>query len=101
MSKIRAFGDIENKHTLYRREDCRKKFCQSLREHSKNITDFEKKKMLPLTKEEVKSYQNAEVCYIRGKRLLKSLLMIKIIKKFETIVILQVNIEVQHTVYVI
>ena len=27
-----------------------KKFCKSLREHTKNIIDFEKKKMLPLTK---------------------------------------------------
>ena len=29
-----------------------KKFCESLREHAKDIIDFEKKKMLPLTKEE-------------------------------------------------
>ena len=27
-----------------------KKFCTSLREHAKNITDFEKKNILPLTK---------------------------------------------------
>ena len=27
-----------------------KKFCESLREHEKNKIDFEKKKMLPLTK---------------------------------------------------
>ena len=33
-----------------------KKFCESLREHTKNIIDFEKKKMLPLTKEELKSH---------------------------------------------
>ena len=37
-----------------------KKFCSSLREIAKNITDFEKKKMLPLLKEESKS----EVSYI-------------------------------------
>ena len=48
-----------------------KTFCESLREHTKNITDFEKKKMLPLTKEELKSYQDAKVCYICGKRFLK------------------------------
>ena len=30
-------------------------FCTSLREQAKNIIDFEKKKMLPLTKEELKS----------------------------------------------
>ena len=27
-----------------------KKFCTSLREHAKNIIDFEKKNILPLTK---------------------------------------------------
>ena len=36
-----------------------KKFCESLREHRKNIIDFVKKKMLPLTKEELKSHQDA------------------------------------------
>ena len=30
-------------------------FCTSLREQAKNIIDFEKKKMLLLTKEELKS----------------------------------------------
>ena len=43
-----------------------KKVCESLKEHAKNIIDFEKKKMLPLTKEELKSYQDAKVCYICG-----------------------------------
>ena len=71
MSIIRAFGHIENKHTLYRGKDCMKKFCESLREHSKNIIDFEKEKMLPLTKEELKSHQDGTVCYICGKRFLK------------------------------
>ena len=49
MSTIWAFDHIENKHTLYRGKDCMKKFCYSLREHTKNINDFEKKKMLRLT----------------------------------------------------
>ena len=46
-----------------------KKFCTSLREHAKNI-DFEKKEPLLLT-EESKSYQEANVCSICGKRILK------------------------------
>ena len=70
MSTIWAFDNIENKHTLYRGKDCVKKFCEFLREHAKNITGFEKKKMLPLTKEELKSYHDAKVCYICGKRIL-------------------------------
>ena len=50
-----------------------KKFCESLREHTKNIIDFQKKKMLPLTKEELKSHKDTKVCYICGKRILKKL----------------------------
>ena len=30
-----------------------KKFCTSLREHAKDMTDFKKKKMLPLTKKTI------------------------------------------------
>ena len=47
-----------------------------------------KKKMLPLTKEQLKSHQDAKVCYNCGKRLLKSLLMIKIIENLKTIAIM-------------
>ena len=43
-----------------------KMFCESLRKHAKNI-DFKKKNMLPLTKEKLKSYKDAKVCYICGK----------------------------------
>ena len=49
------------------------KFCESLREQTKNIMDFQKKKMLPLTKEELKSHQDAKLCHICGKRILKNL----------------------------
>ena len=45
-----------------------KKFCTSLREHTEKVTDFEKKKMLVLTKEELTSHQDAKVCYICGKK---------------------------------
>ena len=50
-----------------------KKFCESLREHAKNIIDFEKKKMLALTKEELKSNHDAKEYYICGKLILKKL----------------------------
>ena len=36
-----------------------KKFCISLGEHIKNIIDFEKRKMLLLTKEVLKLHQDA------------------------------------------
>ena len=71
MSTIWAFDNIENKHILYREEDFMKKFFTSLREHATNVINLEKKKMLPLTKEELKSHQDANVCCICGKRILK------------------------------
>ena len=48
MSTIWEVDNIEDKHTLYREEDYKKNFCESLREHAKSIIDFEKKKTLPL-----------------------------------------------------
>ena len=43
IQKIWAFGHTENKHTLYRGKDCMKRFCESLREHGKNIIGFKRK----------------------------------------------------------
>ena len=68
MATIWAFNHIENKHSLYQGKDCMKKFCTSLREHAKNIIDFEKKKMLQLKKEELKLHQDAKLCYIWRKQ---------------------------------
>ena len=54
VNNLPASTHVENKHILYHGKDCIKKFCESLREHAKNVIDLEKKKMLPLTKEELK-----------------------------------------------
>ena len=56
MPKMWAFDHVENKNTLYYGNDCMKKFCESLKEHVKDIIDFEKK-MLPLTKNHIKMQQ--------------------------------------------
>ena len=53
MSTIWGIDHIEDKHTLYCGRYCMKKFCGSLREHAKSKIDFEKKKMLPLTRKEL------------------------------------------------
>ena len=45
MSTIWVFDHIEDKNTLYRGKNCMKKFCNSIREHAKNIIDFEKRKI--------------------------------------------------------
>ena len=42
----------KNKLDHYRGKDCMKKFCKDLREHAIKIINYEKKKMIPLTKEE-------------------------------------------------
>ena len=77
MWTIWAFDHIGNKQNLYRRKDCMKKFCESLSEslkkHKKMCNWFWKEKVLPLTKEERKSHQDAKLCYICGKRILKEL----------------------------
>ena len=66
---------------IYHGKDCIKKFCASLREHAKKIIDFERKKMLLLTKQELKSHQDARVCYICGRRILKKSLKTKNYRK--------------------
>ena len=49
-----------------------KKLCDSLKGHAKNIIDFEKRKMLPLTKVELKLRKDAKECYICGKGIKKN-----------------------------
>ena len=49
MLTIWPFDNKENKHSLYR-EDCMKKFSKPLREHTKNMIDFQKKKNVTTNK---------------------------------------------------
>ena len=101
MSTIWALGCIENKHTLYRGRDCMKKFCETFREHAKNIVNFEKKKMLPLIHQELKPHRDAKVFYTCGKRIFKKLAKSKTVEKLEIIPIIQVNIDAPHILFVI
>ena len=39
-----------------------KKLCESLRVHAIKITNFKKKEMKLLTKEQQESYQNGKIC---------------------------------------
>ena len=100
MPTVWAFDNIENKHTLYRGKDCMKKFCTSLKKHATNVIKFEKNKMLPLTKNELKLHQDATECYICRKRFLKKFINDTNYQIVRDIIILQVNIEVQHIVCV-
>ena len=79
-----------------------KKFYESLREHAKSIMDFEKKKMLPLIREELESHEDPTVCCICGTRFFKYLfrnylfrifrISLEITEKLGIIVITQENI---------
>ena len=71
-----SFDESKNKLNYYRGDDCMKKFCKDLREHSKKIINYEKKKMIPLTtKEDI--YYNRYVIYAKK----NSIIMIKNNKK--------------------
>ena len=39
-----SFRSIENNHDVYRGKKCMKKFCEFLKEHTKKIINFKKKK---------------------------------------------------------
>ena len=62
MSTVWLFDNIENKDS--RGENFMKRFCSFLREHATNVIKLEKKKMLLLTKKELKLNQDATECNI-------------------------------------
>ena len=49
-----------------------KKFCKDLKEHATRIINYEKKKIIPLTKEGKKNYNDQQICYICKKEFGKS-----------------------------
>ena len=59
-----SFDESKNKISYYRGDDCMKKFCKDLREHSTKIINSEKKKMIPLTTEEKIYHNKQKICYI-------------------------------------
>ena len=59
-----SFDESKNKISYYRGDDCMKKFCKDLREHSTKIINYEKKKMISLTMEEKIHYNKQKVRYI-------------------------------------
>ena len=74
VSTIWGFNQIEDKHTLYREQDCMKKICESLREHAKSIIDFEKKKNVTVNKKRIKITQRCKtMLYLQNKIFQKTL----------------------------
>ena len=62
MRTISAFEKMEYKRSLYCEEDCTKKFWTSLREHAKNLIDFEKEKENFIIKELAKKFEGQLEC---------------------------------------
>ena len=52
MYTINSFGSIENKPNVYKDKDCRKKFCEYLKEHEIKEINFKKKEMKLLRKKQ-------------------------------------------------
>ena len=75
-----------------------KKFCKDLKEHATRIINYEKKKIIPLTKEEKINYNDQQICYICKKEFDKN---DKKHHKEEIIVITRVNTEVLPIIFVI
>ena len=70
-----------------------RKFCKSLREHAVKIIDFEKTKMIPLTKEQHGSYEKTKICYICKNKFKHKYTNDKNYLKLKTIVIKLLNTE--------
>ena len=56
-----TFDDIENKHDVYRGQECMKKFCEFIRENTRKIINFEKTEMMPLTNEHQELYEKTKI----------------------------------------
>ena len=59
-----SFDKSKNKLNYYRGKDCMKKFCKDLRELATRTINYEKKRMVPLTKKEEVCYNKQKICYI-------------------------------------
>ena len=59
-----SFDESKNKLNYYRGKDCMKKFCKDLKEHATRIINYEKKKIILLTKEDKINYNDQQICNI-------------------------------------
>ena len=91
------FNEKENKLNYYRRKDCIEKLSKKLKERAVKIIDYEKKEMIPLTKEENKSYKEASKHVIYAKKCfvwIKMMKIILIVKRLKITATTQENLEV-------
>ena len=67
-----SFDESKNKLNYYRGKVCTERFCKDLKELATRIINYEKKKIIPLTKEEKINYNDQQICYICKKKFDKS-----------------------------
>ena len=63
-----SFDTAKNKLHYYIGKNCMKNFCLDLSEHTTKINYYEKKEMIPLTREEKRSHRIQRRCYIYKKK---------------------------------
>ena len=63
-----SFDTTKNMLDYYRGKNCMRHFCLDLSEHVTKIINYEKKEMIPLTKEEKRSHHIQSKCFICKKK---------------------------------
>ena len=59
-----SFDKSKTQCNYYRDQDCIKISCRDLKDSAMKIINHEKKKIIPLTKEEKESNEKQQICYI-------------------------------------
>ena len=60
-----SFDTTKNRLDYYRGKNCIKNFCLDLREHATKIINYERKEIIPLTKEEKRAHRALRRCYMQ------------------------------------
>ena len=85
------FDNLKNKHDYFKGKDCIRNFCKDLKKHVTKKINNKKKKLIPLTNEENKSYLKQSVCCICQKNLVLIMSIMNTIS-FEITIIAAVNL---------
>ena len=72
LNLIFSFDSTKNKHYVYRGKDCAEHFCKKIKELGTEIINYEKKQIIPLTDEGIKSYEKQKQCHTCEKWLFRN-----------------------------
>ena len=97
---LSSFKDIENKTDVHKGKDCTKIFCEFSREHTTEMINFLKNKII--NKQNSRNHMKSQNIVILAKKKLKiNMLKIKNIIKLKIIAIIEENTEAQDIAYAI